>query len=88
MSEQELLDAARLFWVFNPDSGNWDDIDYALVSHAGTVRAVVKIDRFIGPFWGRHGFQCGLVTKPEILEELIGREVPSRQNPITTISFG
>ena len=87
MTDQELLDAARLFWAFNPDSGNWDDLQYALVAHGGTVRAVIEIQDYIGPFWGRHGFQGRLVTDQAVLANLLDRPVPSRQNPITTISF-
>jgi hypothetical protein len=62
MADQELLDASRLFWRFTPDSGRWDGIGYALVAHAGTVRAVLRITKTIGPLWGRYGFQ-GYVPK-------------------------
>jgi hypothetical protein len=87
MTDQELLDASRLFWRFRPDSERWKGIRYALVAHAGTVRAVVRITRMIGPLWGRHGFQGHVLKDSEFALELIGRTVPARQNPATTIEL-
>jgi hypothetical protein len=87
MTEQELLDACRLFWNFNPKSPTWDGIDHAVVAHDGLTRAVVRIERFIGPFWGRHGFRGHVVTDPAVVRELAGRQVPRRRNPITTIEL-
>ena len=87
MTDQELLDASRLFWRFRPDSERWKGIQYALVAHAGTVRAVVRITKMIGPLWGRHGFQGHVLQDSEFALELIGRTVPARQNPATTIEL-
>ena len=87
MTDQELLDASRLFWRFQPDSGRWQGIRYALVAHAGTVRAVVRITKMIGPLWGRYGFQGHVLKDSELTRELIGRTVPARQNPATTIEL-
>lgn len=87
MPEQDLLDACRLFWKFNPKSPTWYGIDHAVVAHGGRTRAAVKIDRFIGPFWGRYGFRGHMVTDPVLARELVGRKVPRRQNPITTIGL-
>jgi hypothetical protein len=87
MTDQELLDASRLFWQFRPDSERWKGIRYALVAHAGTVRAVVRINKMIGPLWGRHGFQGHVLKDSEFALELIGRTVPARQNPATTIEL-
>jgi hypothetical protein len=87
MTDDELLDACRLFWKFNWDSGNWEGIRYALVAHDGTVRAVVEITKRIGPLWGRSGFQGRIVHDPVMTDSLIGRTVPRRQNPITTIEL-
>ncbi|MBY8864001.1 hypothetical protein K7711_46590 [Nocardia sp. CA2R105] len=84
MTQQQLLDAARVFWKFNPDSARWRDIDYAVVAHSGLTRAVIQIDRYVGPLWGRYGFRGRLVEDPELLSELVGKIVPRRQNPITT----
>ena len=85
--EGDLLNACRLFWKFNPDSATWRSIDHAVIAHSGRTRAVVRIDCFIGPFWGRHGFRGHVVTDPALVQELVGREVPRRQNPITTIEL-
>lgn len=87
MTEEDLLNACRLFWRFNPKSATWSGIDYAVVAHDGRTRAAVRLDGFIGPFWGRHGFRGHVVTDPALLRELVGREVPRRQNPITTIEL-
>jgi hypothetical protein len=87
MTDQELLDASRLFWRFQPDSRKWEGIGYALVAHAGTVRAVLRITKIIGPLWGRYGFQGYIVKDPKIASELTGRVVPVRQNPATTIEL-
>jgi hypothetical protein len=87
MSDTELLDAARLFWRFTPDSGTWDGIAHAVVAHGGITRAVIQIDRTIGPFWGRHGFQGCIDRDSPLARDLVGREVPRRQNPITTIEL-
>lgn len=87
MTDQELLDASRLFWRFRPDSRRWEGISYALVAHSGTVRAVLRITKVIGPLWGRYGFQGYAVKDSEIVRELIGRVVPVRQNPATTIEL-
>jgi hypothetical protein len=87
MTDQELLDASRLFWRFKPDSGTWEGIQYALVAHAGTVRAVLWITKTIGPLWGRYGFQGHVLKDSELSRELIGQTVPPRQNPITTIEL-
>jgi hypothetical protein len=87
MTDQDLLDASRLFWRFRPDSERWKGIRYALVAHAGTVRAVVRITKMIGPLWGRHGFQGHVLKDSEFALELIGRTVPARQNPATTIEL-
>lgn len=85
MTDQELLDASRLFWRFNPR--NWEGVEYALVAHAGTVRAVLQITKMIGPLWGRYGFQGHVLKDSELVREMIGRTVPARQNPITTIEL-
>ena len=87
MTDQKLLDASRVFWRFQPDSVKWKGIGYALVAHAGTVRAVLRIAKMIGPLWGRHGFQGHVVKDTEFARELIGRTVPMRQNPVTTIEL-
>ncbi|MFG1918235.1 DUF6602 domain-containing protein [Micromonospora sp. NPDC048898] len=87
MSDAELLDAARLFWRWSPHSGTWDGIEYAVVAHRGKTRAVLRIDRPIGPFWGRWGFQGRIVKDPTLAGELVARDVPIRQNPITTITL-
>lgn len=87
MTDQELLDASRLFWRFQPDSRKWAGIEYALVAHAGTVRAMLRITKIIGPLWGRYGFQGYVVKDSEIASELTGRMVPVRQNPATTIEL-
>ncbi len=87
MTEDDLLNACRLFWKFNPGSATWHGIDYAVVAHDGRTRAVVKIDDFIGPFWGRYGFRGNVVRDPALIQELVGREVPRRQNPITTVEL-
>jgi hypothetical protein len=85
MSDTELLDAARLFWRWRPDSPTWDGIEYAVVAHGGLTRAVLRIDRPIGPFWGRWGFQGRVVKHPALVGLLVNRKVPVRQNPITSI---
>jgi hypothetical protein len=87
MTDQELLDASRLFWRFSRDSGNWDGIDYAVVVHAGEVRAVLRITSIIGPLWGRYGFQGHIVKNSELARKLIGKTMPVRRNPITTIEL-
>jgi hypothetical protein len=87
MTDEELLDSCRLFWRFNPHSSTWKDIEYAVIAHDGRIRAVVQIDTLIGPFWGRHGFRGHVVTDPTLVRNLIGRAVPRRQNPITTIEL-
>lgn len=87
MTDQELLDGSRLFWGFKPNSGNWDGIVYALVAHAGTVRAVLRITKMIGPLWGRYGFQGYVVEDAEFVRELVGREVPVYRNPVTAIEL-
>jgi hypothetical protein len=87
MSDRALLDACRLFWQFNPDSPAWRDVEYAVVAHDGVTRAVVRIERYIGPFWGRWGFQGQVVTGGALLRELVGREVPRRRNPVTAIDL-
>jgi hypothetical protein len=56
-----------------------------VVAHDGLSRAAVRIDDFIGPVWGRYGFRGQLVTDPKLVGELVGREVPRRQNPVTTV---
>ncbi|WP_431972540.1 caspase, EACC1-associated type [Nocardia sp. bgisy134] len=84
MADSQLLDSARVFWKFNPESPRWRDIEYAVVAHAGITRAVIRIDRYIGPFEGRYGLQGRLVDDPELTAELVGKTVPRRQNPITT----
>jgi hypothetical protein len=85
MPAAELLNSCRLFWKINPYSGNWNGIKYAVVAHDGLTRAVVRIDKFIGPFWGRYGFRGQLITDPKLVNELAGRQVPRRQNPVTTL---
>jgi hypothetical protein len=85
MSAADLLNSCRLFWKINPYSGTWDGIKYAAVAHDGLTRAVVQIDDFIGPFWGRWGFRGKLVADPKLVDELVGRKVPRRQNPVTTL---
>jgi hypothetical protein len=87
MSDQELLDASRLFWRFNRDSGHWDGIDYAVVAYGGIIRAVIRITNIIGPLWNRYGFQGHLVKDSDLARELIGQLVPARQNPVTTIEL-
>ena len=87
MTEEELLNACRLFWRFNPESPTWRGIEYAVVAHEGRTQAVVRIDDFIGPFWGRHGFRGHVVTDPALTRELVGRKVPVRRNPVTTIEL-
>ena len=87
MANDDLLDSCRLFWRFNPESVTWRGIEYAVVAHDGRTRAVVQISRYIGPFWGRHGFHGHVVTDAALVEDLVGREVPRRQNPITTIEL-
>jgi hypothetical protein len=87
MPRDELLESCRLFWKFNPESDTWRGIEHAVVAHAGVTRAVVSIDEFIGPFWGRFGFRGHVVDDPAAVDRLVGREVPSRQNPITTIEL-
>ncbi len=81
----DLLNSCRLFWNINPYSGTWDDVKYAVVAHDGLTRAVVRIDDFIGPFWGRYGFRGRVIADPKLVGELVGREVPRRQNPVTTL---
>ncbi|WBC16694.1 hypothetical protein O7600_07595 [Micromonospora sp. WMMA1998] len=85
MSDAELLNSARLFWRWNPRSPTWTGIDYAVVAYAGRTRAVLRIDKPIGPFWGRWGFQGRVVKDPALNRDLVGREVPRRQNPVTAI---
>jgi hypothetical protein len=87
MTDQELLEASRLFWRFKPNSGTWEGVRYALVAHTGTVRAVLRITRMIGPLWDRHGFQGHVLKDSELARELIGQSVPAPQNPITTIEL-
>lgn len=87
MPAADLLNSCRLFWKINPYSGTWDGIKYAVVAHDGLTRAVVRIDDFIGPFWDRYGFQGQLITDPKLVPELVGREVPRRQNPVTTLAL-
>jgi hypothetical protein len=87
MTDGEILESCRLFWKFNPKSPVWDDIEYAVIAHDGWTRAVVQIDTFIGPFWGRHGFQGRVVTDPAVIRKTVGRKVPGRRNPITTIEL-
>jgi hypothetical protein len=87
MSDEDLLNACRLFWKFNPKSPTWQGIEYAVVAHDGEIRAVVHIDEYIGPFWGRWGFRGRIVADENLLRDLIGREVPRRQNPVTAIEL-
>lgn len=84
MPKHQLLDSARVFWKFNPESARWKDIQYAVVAHAGITRAAIRIDRFIGPFNDRYGFQGSLVDDPDLTAELVRRAVPRRQNPVTS----
>ena len=84
MPRDQLLESARVFWRFNPESPRWRDRDYAVVVHAGITRAVIRIDRHIGPFEDRYGFKGQLVDDPDLTAELVGKTVPHRQNPITT----
>lgn len=76
MTEQDLLDACRVFWRINPYSGTWQGVEHAVVAHAMKIVAVVKIDDFIGPFWGRYGFRGHLETDAALNEQLLGRDVP------------
>jgi hypothetical protein len=85
MPAAELLNSCRLFWAINPDSGNWDGIKYAVIAYQGLTRAVVRIDVTIGPFWGRYGFRGRVVTDTRLVDELVGREVPRRRSPVTTL---
>jgi hypothetical protein len=85
MPAADLLNSCRLFWRIKPDSGTWDDIKYAVIAHDGLTRAVVRIDDFIGPFWGRYGFRGQLVADPKLVGELVGRQVPRRRSPVTTL---
>jgi hypothetical protein len=87
MTDQELLDASRLFWRFRPNSGTWDGIDHAVVSFNGTIRAVLKITQMIGPLWDRHGFQGYVLKDSKLTRDLIGQAVPARRNPITTVEL-
>jgi hypothetical protein len=87
MPAVDLLNSCRLSWKINPYSGTWDGIKYAVVAHDGLTRAVVRIDDFIGPFWGRYGFRGQLITEPKLVHQLVGREVPRRQNPVTTLAL-
>lgn len=84
MTESELLGAARLFWRFQPRSATWEGIEYAVVVHRQITRAVIKIDKFIGPFWGRHGFQGSVVRSKALVDELVGRNVAPPRNPVTS----
>lgn len=84
MSERQLIDAARVFWKFNPNTATWRDIEYAVVAHVGVTRAVIRIENYVGPLWGRYGFRGHLVDDPALVAELVGKSVPGRQNPITT----
>ena len=84
MTESELLNAARLFWKFNARSETWQGIEYAVVVHGGYTRAVLRITRFIGPFWGRSGFQGEIVNDPTLVAELVGKRLKGRNNPVTT----
>ena len=88
MADLDLLNSCRLFWKFNPRSPTWQGIEYAVVAHDGITRAVVHIDRTIGPFWGRWGFQGQIITSGDLVRDFVGREVPRRQNPLTTIVNG
>lgn len=87
MTDQELLDASRLFWRFRPDSGTWDGIDHAVVAFDGTIRAVLKITKMIGPLWDRYGFRGYVLKDSELTRDLIGQAVPARRNPITTVEL-
>ena len=87
MADEDLLNSCRLFWRFNPESPTWSGIEYAVVAHDGRTRAVVRISRYIGPFWGRHGFRGHIVTDPTLVQDLVGRAVPGRRNPVTTIEL-
>lgn len=84
MTDRQLLDSARLFWKFNPDSHTWNGIDHAVVVHDGITRAVIRIDHYIGPLWGRYGFQGTVLDDPDLTAEPVGKTVAGRQNPITT----
>lgn len=87
MADRDLLNSCRLFWKFNPRSPTWEGIEYAVIANDGITKAVVHIDRYIGPFWGRWGFQGQIVTNADLVRHLVGREVPRRQNPVTTIEL-
>ena len=87
LPDDDLLNGARLFWRWNPTSPTWSGMDLAVVAHGGVTRSVLRIDRFIGPLWGRFGFQGSVVHDPDIVRGLVGRNVPRRQNPITTITL-
>lgn len=87
MPDQDLLNSCRVFWKFNPGSPTWQGIEYAVVAHDGITRAVMHIDRTIGPFWGRWGFQGHILTEGDLVRDLVGRAVPKRQNPVTTINL-
>jgi hypothetical protein len=87
MGDDELLDSARLFWRWTPNSPTWTGIEYAVVAHQGVTRAVLRIGRTIGPFWGRWGFQAQIVDDPALKAELVGRQVPRRVDPITSITL-
>ena len=77
MADENLLNSC-LFWRFNPDSATWCGIEYAVVAYEGRTRAVVRIDSFIGPFWGKHGFRGHMITDPALVQNMVGREGRSR----------
>jgi len=37
MTEDDLLNACRLFWKFSPGSATWHGMDYAAVAHDGEL---------------------------------------------------
>jgi hypothetical protein len=86
MTDDELLNSARLFWKFKPQSGNWKDIRTAVVVHRGTIKAVLSIERFIGPLWDRYGF-VGAVRNDRQARGLVGIKVKARQNPVTRLDL-
>lgn len=85
MAQQALLDSARVFWRINPHSRTWQGITHAVVAHEQRVVAVIQIEKYIGPVWGRYGFQ-GRIDNSR--QHLIGRTVPRGYgSPVGTVTL-
>jgi len=72
MSNQELVDATRAWWVLRPDRLDRDGINYAVAVHQGITRAVVTIGDLFQRSDERWAFSATLLTNGRVFDEWVG----------------